>query len=185
MLRGASRRTQVVFGTLILISLVLVVWLRLHRKPLRFWLGNVGFISSPAVRVATVRWSTRLPNSEFLFDQPGIATRVSFAPVTGSPHIRAKVQSLRGPIRWHPELPLARGTVVGPAGVTLSLSSAFVPLWWLPILPAGIWYFVARRARRLATLRLCPRCRYDLSGLSSDTTCPECGKCPAPSSGQS
>jgi hypothetical protein len=182
--RKASRRTTVVFGTLILLSVVLVVWLRLHAKPVRLWFGNVGFITSPAVGVAIVTWSARQPGTGMEFNQPGIVTTLNFAMVTGNPHIRAKVQSPRDAIRWHPQW-YERGGTVTSNGVASRIGTAYVPLWWLPLLPAGVWHYVVRRARRLATLRLCPRCRYDLSGLSSDTTCPECGKCPAPSSGQS
>jgi hypothetical protein len=59
---------------------------------------------------------------------------------------------------------------------------AFAPLWpvvsatLLPTLIAWRLDFVARRRERA---HLCPKCRYDRTGLGLSAKCPECGAAPA------
>ena len=55
-----------------------------------------------------------------------------------------------------------------------------VPVWVFIVPTAGAtaaaWWLDARARRRPG---LCPRCGYDLAGLSPGTPCPECGRVPA------
>ena len=57
-----------------------------------------------------------------------------------------------------------------------------LPLWLLVVL-SGVTTAVAWHldtlARRRARLNLCPKCRYDRTGLAAGAVCPECGKLPA------
>jgi hypothetical protein len=75
-----------------------------------------------------------------------------------------------GEYRWwffHHETPL--GVVWGmptwiPAGLVLLVTAR---AWWIDC-----------RIRRLASVHLCPKCRYDRAGLATGSVCPECGAAP-------
>lgn len=56
-----------------------------------------------------------------------------------------------------------------------------IPIW-IPVvicaIPCGMLWKRERRRRIAASIGLCPSCRYDRSGLTSSTLCPECGCAP-------
>jgi hypothetical protein len=60
-------------------------------------------------------------------------------------------------------------------------SSLYLPLW--PLLgvsaPAAFWAWRLDVLARRRALNLCPKCRYDRTGLAASAVCPECGAAPA------
>ncbi|MCC6675793.1 MAG: hypothetical protein IT436_01490 [Phycisphaerales bacterium] len=80
-----------------------------------------------------------------------------------------------------------RGLARPPGHAPRSRRAQPLPLAWtiliaslaLSLLPFAAWSMLWTRAKRhvqALALRLCPRCRYDLSASAPDGTCPECGR---------
>jgi hypothetical protein len=60
---------------------------------------------------------------------------------------------------------------------------AFLPIWPLILLVSALTCAAWRLdilSRRRAMLNLCPKCRYDRTGLPPQAPCPECGAAPSP-----
>ena len=62
----------------------------------------------------------------------------------------------------------------GPSPATYTFDVQWFPLWWPTALFSFAAGFFAFCARRVHAAWLCPKCGYDLRGISG-RVCPECG----------
>ncbi len=74
---------------------------------------------------------------------------------------------------WYPTTSTATISVVSVPPVTMRLYALYIPLWNLIVIAAAAAGFAHIRLRRLRRPDRCPRCGYDVSGITG--RCPECG----------
>lgn len=82
---------------------------------------------------------------------------------------------------WRPRLQLSSYHSTTP-GVDVRITYATLPLWMpvaLALVPTVAAWYLDGRARRRVAPHLCPKCRYDRTGLAAEAACPECGQLPA------
>lgn len=170
---ATAQRAVRICWVLTAICVAALVWVRLHNRPLRYWLGAVAVVTTPVGGINVVAWNVRARGTELTFDFAGTTINVKFWMTSGNVRVLADIVTPRESLRF---LPVSRtvGGIMGPWG-TQRMTMVYVPLWWLPLVPAGVAWRFRAIARRLVTARICSRCNYDLAGLSPAATCPECG----------
>lgn len=171
---STAQRASRICWVLTAICVVMLVWLRVHNKPRRFWLGDVAVVTTPVGGINVITWNVRARGTETTFDFVGTTINVKFWMTSGNVRVLADIVTPRESLRF---LPVSRtgGGFMGPWG-TQRMTTIYVPLWWLPIIPAAAGWRARVIARRLATHCKCPHCDYDRAGLSPAAACPECGR---------
>ncbi len=164
-------------------SVVMLVWLRLHKKPLRYWLGDVSAVTTPAGGINVITWTVRARGTEMTFDFAGATINVKFWMTSGNVRVLAEAVTPRVPLRLWPSWQTGGG-FIGPWG-TQRMTMIYIPLWWMPVpLLVAVWYF-RRHACSITRLQVCSRCHYNLAGLAPRAPCPECGERSTPAASRS
>ncbi|HLP83201.1 MAG TPA: hypothetical protein VK157_02535 [Phycisphaerales bacterium] len=171
-----ARRASFVCVTFAIIAITFLFWLRFHAKPLMVNLGGATCFTTPAIGVNIVTWDRPAPGVEALFNAQGSQVHVRFT-AAGSARVTSESLPQGAKVHLLPVGVTQVATVMTAAGAT-TFRTAFVPLWWLPLVPLALAWRFARVAKRLALAKICPRCGYSLAGLAESVACPECGTNP-------
>jgi len=142
-------RKTIKWGGAVVTVLLVVVWITSTRWYFAYQHDRRDF-HIPRGEIMVVYWK---PNASHVFINPGFHA----IPADAMPQLSA----------WMPRW--------GNSSVGWAFS---LPLW-IPTLMSAAVAFAAwcmdTLARRRARLNLCPKCRYDRTGLAMSAVCPECG----------
>ncbi len=173
------RRLSHLCVALAAMTIVLLIYLRLHTKPTVARIGDVAVLTTSAGGINVVTWNVPAGGLEVSFDFEGTTINTKFGTTSGNVRVRAESVTPRLGMRLLPNWQMS-AAVIGPWGVH-RMTTLYVPLWWLPITCVALALYFRRRARIAAGAFVCDRCGYSLVNLPPLSPCPECGYASAPS----